>query len=169
MGLFDMFDKREKMDMDKASGVMFTLAITYPGQGQIAKSKLGIDENHMLAVNAGYLLGMSMLFIAPQIGMANVDRFIELAMRNAKEVLLADLVPLIPEMKKYTEKASNYMLKEALNINQSSLFSEMAKRYLNDLFEGKDFPGEALPVATQDMMFFYNNIDKFVSGIKITK
>lgn len=164
-----LFDKRKKVSIDEGSGLMFTFAITYQNQGQIARSNLGVDGGHMLAVNAGYLLGMSMLFIARQIGLEKVDEFINLSMENAKKVLAPALLPLVPEMKIYTEKASNYVLKEAANINGDRLFDELADRYLKDLFNNGTIPMGALPIAKQDMLFFYNNINKIVSGIKIVK
>ena len=112
MGLFDLFDKRQKLDFNNASGVMLTACISFANRGGISQQRLNIEEKHMMTVNTGYMLGISMLYIASQIKIERTNEFIEAAMKNASEILLPEMQVTIPKMKECALKTKDYMIKE---------------------------------------------------------
>ena len=78
-----LFKKKEKLDFDEASGVILTFGLTLPDRAMLVKQDLSIDSNHITAVNTGYIIGISMLFIAPQIGLNKINEFIRSSMSYA--------------------------------------------------------------------------------------
>lgn len=162
-----LFDKREKMDLDKASGVVFMMSLVT--EGKLAQIELnGVEKNHEVAVRCGYNFGLSMSLLSSQIGLKNIDTFIELAIKNAKDTLLPEAQQNIPEYEKYIRKATNWILNESTQYG-NNLFEEYAKVYLNDLYNCSDYSNNVINIATQDMMFYYGNWQKVASGIKIVK
>lgn len=162
-----LFDKREKMTFDTASGIMFVLSTTLQDQAMISKSNLGIDNKHVIAVNTGYVFGIAMLFISAQIGLKRVNEFIRSAMKNAKLTLNAELKPIVPKVQKYCENAKNFVLMEANDIDSEILFDELTKHYLADLFENKKCSQEIFDLAKKDLLFYYRKTQEFVKYIKI--
>ena len=162
-----LFDKREKIDLDKASGVIFMLSLLT--EGRIAQIDLdGIEKNHEKTVRCGYNFGLSMVILGSQIGMKNVDSFIDFAINNAKETMMPETHKNIPEYEKYMRKATNWVLNESSKCG-NNLFEEYAKVYLNDLYNGSEYSNNMFNIAIQDMMFYYDNWKKVASGIKIIK
>lgn len=93
-----LFNKKEKVDFNKASGSVLVLGISLPDRAMLGKQKLTIDHTHFILVNIGYILGMSMTFVTPQIGLNNVNKFIRSAMDNASKVLLPEFVRVFYEL-----------------------------------------------------------------------
>lgn len=163
-----IFDKREKMDFDKASGVMFVLSITLQDQGMMIKGNLNVSHDHLIAVNTGYVLGISLLFISSQIGLKRVNEFIRSSLDNADETLTLEMKPLIPFIKKYCENAKNFILMESFDLNSSLLFDELTELYLNDMFGDNEYSSEIYNLAKNDLLFYYRETKEFVTNIKIT-
>lgn len=162
-----LFDKREKMDLDKASGVIFMMSLIT--KGRMAEMNLeGIDDEHEIAVRCGYDFGLSMALLGTQIGLKNIDTFINLAIKNASETLTPDALKNISEYEKYIRKATDWVINESTKFG-NDLFEVYAKEYLNDLYEGNEYSDNLLNIATQDMMFYYGNWKKVADGIKIVK
>lgn len=160
-----LFDKREKMDLNGASGVVMMMSIVT--KGKIAQMDLEeIDQVHELVVRAAYDFGLSITAFGKQID--STDKFINLAINNARETLASDMVSIVPELEKYMRKAVTWIMNESSKYGDK-IFEEYAKAYLDDLYSGKEYPKDMLSIATQDILFYYGNWRKFASGIKIVK
>ncbi len=160
-----LFDKRKKLTFDYASGFIFTTSLLT--KGNIRQMKLDIDEQHRIAVDTGYIMGLSFLFTGKQIGIERINKFIDSAMKNAEETINASLVPIIPFIRKYCEFAVNWILKESSKVNFNDLVVEYSKKYLNDLYDGEEYSSEMLKLAINDMLFYYETLSKITSAIKI--
>ena len=162
-----LFDKREKMNLETASGVVFMMSMVT--EGRMAQMELDeIEKDHEIAVRCGYDFGLSMALLGSQIGLNGIDEFINLAIKNAKDTLTPEAQSNISEYEKYIRKATNWVINESTN-HGNDLFEAYAKEYLNDLYEEKPYSGDILNIATQDMMFYYGNWQKVAGGIKIVK
>ena len=162
-----LFDKREKMNLDFASGVFFTFSML--SDGRITQMDLdGVDMHHKFAVKCGYVFGLSLPLVCPKIGANNVNKFIDLALKNARRSLSPEMMSSMDDIEKYTRKTSNWVLNESQKYG-NDLFKEYAKLFLDDLFEGNNYSNDMMDMATQDMLFYYNNWKEFVAGIKIVK
>ncbi len=162
-----LFDKKEKMTFDHASGVMFVLSMTLQDQAMIGKKGLGLDKKHIIAVNTGYALGISMLFISSQISLKRVNEFIRSSMKNAEITLNSDLKPIVPNIQKYCENAKNFVLMETNDIDSNVLFEELTKHYMQDLFGNKKYSNEIFDLAKNDLLFYFQKTQEFVNYIKI--
>lgn len=162
-----LFSKTEKMTFDYASGVMFILSMTLQDQAMIGKSDLELDSKHVIAVNTGYVLGISMIFVSKQIGLKRVNEFIRASMKNAEMTLNSELKPIIPNIQKYCENAKNFVLMEANDIDSNILFEELTKHYMKDLFDNKEYSKETFNLAKNDLLFYYKKTQDFVNYIKI--
>ena len=162
-----LFSKKEKMDLEKASGVIFLMCLIT--EGRMAQIQLdGIEKEHEEVVRCGYNFGLSIAVLGTKIGYNNIDHFIDLAIKSAEETLIQEKKNNISEYEKYIKKATKWILNES-NKYGNDLFLEYAKSYLNDLYNGNDYSNNILNIATQDMMFYYDNWNKVESGIKIIK
>lgn len=162
-----LFTKKEKVDFAKASGVILTFGLILPDRAMLDKQSLPIDSKHIMAVNTGYIIGISMLFVVPQIGLNKVDEFIRSSMRIAHEVFLPKMFSVIPNIQKYAEKATNFVITELLCDNDNDVFDEITKRYLADLYEDKKYSKEIFTIARNDLMFYYQQMDEVIKRIKI--
>lgn len=163
-----LFDKREKMDFDTASGVMFVLCITLQDQAMIIKQDLGISTQHIIAVNTGYALGISLLFLSSQIGLKRVNEFLRCSMENATKTLNPEMKLMVPYIKTYCENAKNFILMESNDIDSNILFEELTKHYIKDLFENRECSKEIYDLAKNDLLFYYRKTHEFIKNIKIT-
>lgn len=162
-----LFDKREKMDLNKLSGIVFIYSLIT--QGRMAQIEIeGIDKNHGDAVRCGYNFGLAITLLGSQIGSGNIDSFISLAIKNAYDTTLPEGQKNIPEQEKYIRKATSWILKESSKYG-NNLFEEYAKAYLNDLYEGNEYSNNMLNIVIEDLRFYYENWKKIESGVKIVK
>ena len=162
-----LFKRKEKMDLDTVSGMVFFAS--FLTKGKIAEMELeGIDTNHEMVVRTGYIFGLSITMISSKIGVKNINKFVDLAIKNAKETLNKDTVTLIPEFEKYMKKATNLVVNESLKYG-NKVFERYATLYLNDLYDGSDYPRDMLNIAIQDMVFYFENWKNMGSGLKIIK
>lgn len=161
-----LFNKKERVDFNKASGSVLVLGISLPDRAMLGKQKLTIDHTHFILVNIGYILGMSMTFVTPQIGLNNVNKFIRSAMDNASKVLLPEFVREIPNIEKYSKNVSNFVLMESFDSNDD-MFDKLTKKYLSDLYNDMGYSNSDYQIAKSDLIFYYKSLDKFINRLKI--
>lgn len=162
-----IFKRKEKIPLDKASRMIMTLGVAITQQSTTGKLDLEIDRDHFLAVNYGYILGMSLIFLSPQLGLKKSDDFINSATTNAQSILVDSMSHIIPDIQKYANNTKNFVLVESQNVEKTDIFDELTKRYLNDLLYGEEYNNQIFNAAKNDILQYYGYLDKVTTGTKI--
>lgn len=160
-----IFEKKEKVTLEQASGTIFVFCISF--NGKIKQANLELDESRILSVTSGYIYGITTILLADQIGLKRIplfmdylEQFIKSGFREGKIDASLTKISAI--------KSTKWLLNNASGNNVSArLFSELAKEYLEDLYDGKSYPNSVLELATSDMAFYYSNMVNVAPKIKI--
>lgn len=162
-----LFKKKDEVDFDRTSGMILSFGLILPDRAMLVKHDLPIDSKHIMAVNTGYIIGISMFFIIPQIGLNKVNEFIRSSMNIAYKVLLPERFSVIPNMQKYAEKATRFLITKLFSGDIFVIFDELTERYLADLYEDRQYSEEIFTIARNDLMFYYQQMDEVIKRIKI--